>query len=879
MNAKMLLAFGIICTMLLPAIAFSDGPGCAISVYTDKPLYLPDERIYIYGKLSQSCAGGANTDLGIEITNPYNNRIYVDQKKTDSYSTYTATLTLPHDATKGTYEIAVSTRQVSGSKTFIVGPYPDILIISTDKTKYVVGEKILITGRLMKAGVPAKNIDVALTVKDSKNNNIYVSQKKTDTLGSFNDTFQVTPPMPSGLYSVYAAQSTFISEIKYTVYPSIVINEIMFNPPGDNPKEEYIELYNTYSDNIDLTGSYIKDSSGRKENLASISTAVLSPGSFAIVTASSTILSPAIGVIHLKAGSKLLGGLSNTGDTISIFDKNDVMLDSFTYRNTYGSDRNKNSMIDSSGEGSSLERIYPYGLTDYYANWNSSIGSPTAGRHNTVYRGFNESNITLLFADMPRYAMSGKDIEMSVRAKNSANMYDLALLTITRNGTKVNSDSMLLDPKTYADSDYHFNGSAGDFVMNFTMQATGDKNTADNTKKSDITFLPPVMSGPKVIELYTLRLLQPAIVPRGSSFQIIAVLTNDYDAPINNINVTLALPQAGGFTTSGPLTKTLTTIPKKTVSTGIVYNISASSAIPDEMLGKRTFSAYTKGITSGNETRDATFKSVDMINHSSPVLSLDLNLPREIEEGTTYNVVGAAFNSGTEEAKNVIITLDAKELDTGGKNAFVIDTLAPSSFEMFSFDVTGRNSGDYGISLVIKDQDGNSYQTTGTLHVISAPEPTPAAEIPKQPRESGSSSSSSSSSSSGSSSGSGSASSSGKKSPSSVIIKEIQPANATKNTSTAQANNNSGINNDDNASAAKTDENPTANLEENPVLIDSDATSGDTLVKTGSSQDASTAKSTPTGNIFGATAAQTVAVVIALVLLVIVAFGAKKLSP
>jgi len=88
---------------------------------------------------------------------------------------------------------------------------------------------------------------------------------------------------------------------------------------------------------------------------------------------------------------------------------------------------------------------------------------------------------------------------------------------------------MILDPKSYMDVSYTFTRNAGDFTIGTVINSAGD-TSSNNMKKSNITFLPPVMSGPKVIELYTLRLLQPAIVPRGSSFQIIAVLTNDYDA-------------------------------------------------------------------------------------------------------------------------------------------------------------------------------------------------------------------------------------------------------------------------------------------------------------------------------------------------------------
>jgi len=50
------------------------------------------------------------------------------------------------------------------------------------------------------------------------------------------------------------------------------------------------------------------------------------------------------------------------------------------------------------------------------------------------------------------------------------------------------------------------------------------------------------------------------------------------------------------------------------------------------------------------------------------------------------------------------------------------------------------------------------------------------------------------------------------------------------------------------------------------------------LQKTGSSPDTSADKSTPTGNIFGASAAQTAAVLLALVLLTVIALGAKKPS-
>ena len=64
-------------------------------------------------------------------------------------------------------------------------------------------------------------------------------------------------------------------------YENVVINEVMFNPPGDHRNGEYIELYNRGDSEIDLTGWRFVEG----VNFAFPSGTVIKPGKFLVIAA------------------------------------------------------------------------------------------------------------------------------------------------------------------------------------------------------------------------------------------------------------------------------------------------------------------------------------------------------------------------------------------------------------------------------------------------------------------------------------------------------------------------------------------------------------------------------------------------------------------
>ena len=102
--------------------------------------------------------------------------------------------------------------------------------------------------------------------------------------------------------------------------PPVVLNEILPNPTGDDTQNgisgEWVELYNKTSNPIDLTGWYIKNTADRQINIEAINT----------LDNLTTI--DANGWLVLFMNDDIL---DNNGDTIYLYDSNNVLVDFYTY--------------------------------------------------------------------------------------------------------------------------------------------------------------------------------------------------------------------------------------------------------------------------------------------------------------------------------------------------------------------------------------------------------------------------------------------------------------------------------------------------------------------------------------------------------------------
>jgi hypothetical protein len=148
----------------------------------------------------------------------------------------------------------------------------------------------------------------------------------------------------------------------------------MYAPKNGEP--EWIELYNTTENRINLKGWKIRDKNTNQYNLSAADCYIL-PDSFLVLTKSDTIFS-----FHHIDTSKVLicpalpkAFLVNTGDSISIRDSTGTLIDSVFYDPSWGG-----------SDGRSLERISADASPFLGTNWGSSLDSSgsTPGRRNSV---------------------------------------------------------------------------------------------------------------------------------------------------------------------------------------------------------------------------------------------------------------------------------------------------------------------------------------------------------------------------------------------------------------------------------------------------------------------------------------------------------------
>jgi len=157
----------------------------------------------------------------------------------------------------------------------------------------------------------------------------------------------------------------------------IVINEIMADPdpPVELPNAEYVELFNTTSYSINIGGwTYRIGTSSRV-----LEDAVIAPNGYLILCHTNNVSD--FEVYGNVLGVSTFPAISNTGETITLFDDTNQIIDQVSYSDRWYNDNNKKN------GGWSLEKIDPLNNCAPHTNWTASNdesgGSP--GRINSVY--------------------------------------------------------------------------------------------------------------------------------------------------------------------------------------------------------------------------------------------------------------------------------------------------------------------------------------------------------------------------------------------------------------------------------------------------------------------------------------------------------------
>lgn len=150
----------------------------------------------------------------------------------------------------------------------------------------------------------------------------------------------------------------------------VVVNEIMYAPPGREP--EWIELRNCVGEPVNIRKWQITDASAARHTLPARDILV-PPGGYVLLTKDSAALVDACGALPCQVvGFSGFPSLNNSGDAIVIRDASGVLVDSVTYDPAW----HNPDLADP--EGRSLERVSPGINSNDRRNWGTCV-HPTGG--------------------------------------------------------------------------------------------------------------------------------------------------------------------------------------------------------------------------------------------------------------------------------------------------------------------------------------------------------------------------------------------------------------------------------------------------------------------------------------------------------------------
>ncbi len=185
----------------------------------------------------------------------------------------------------------------------------------------------------------------------------------------------------------------------------IVISEIMYDPGGGEP--EWIELYNTLSDTINLKDWSITDVYASPKTTILKNNLFIAPKSYTVVSKDSSIYD-----YHRYIPSVTIAAdlpvLNNDMDGIVLKDAVGLTIDSVLYSDTWGGT-----------SGYSLERISSSASSNLQNNWGSSkdLEKSTPGRINSLSPRKYDPAVTGIFFD-PQFPVPGDDVYPVAKVKN-----------------------------------------------------------------------------------------------------------------------------------------------------------------------------------------------------------------------------------------------------------------------------------------------------------------------------------------------------------------------------------------------------------------------------------------------------------------------------
>lgn len=209
--------------------------------------------------------------------------------------------------------------------------------------------------------------------------------------------------------------------------PRVVINEIMYHPPGDRDDWQYVELYNPSSSRVDISSwSFAKGIRYVFPRPTEI------PGNGFVVVCRD----PKAFQMHFGAGATALGPftgrLKHKGETLELVDARHQLVDAVTYESQ------SPWPLGATGYGASLERVCPTVPGNGPSNWAASParignrGGGTPGRTNACYSAISLPWIQEVHCGKTQ---PGQPIEVSATVADPTEVQSVSLLWALWTGT------------------------------------------------------------------------------------------------------------------------------------------------------------------------------------------------------------------------------------------------------------------------------------------------------------------------------------------------------------------------------------------------------------------------------------------------------------
>jgi len=183
-----------------------------------------------------------------------------------------------------------------------------------------------------------------------------------------------------------------------TETPAVVINEINYNSHPDFECEDWLELLNAGSEQVDLSGWVFKDSDDQHAFVLPQGT-WLSAGEYLVLSRDTLAFRSFFSDPDITLLGPVDFGFDGAGELLRLYDATQALADSVRY------DDRSPWPLSPDGDGATLELINPSKDNALAQSWGASAGHGSPGAQNTVYTHIENDavNYPLQFELKPNY--------------------------------------------------------------------------------------------------------------------------------------------------------------------------------------------------------------------------------------------------------------------------------------------------------------------------------------------------------------------------------------------------------------------------------------------------------------------------------------------